>query len=245
MPNLDSRRMNISTKITTAKYFVWDTDKTVHGPVEFTALVAWVKNGRVVASTWVFACVGGIWERAEKLPELRSFFQVRRLNVAGHASPIHSAPAIELGTLRRNRLLSYLTDEQLERFAQFVVVERFPQAAVIVKQGDHSKAMYLILEGELSVQLLFADQQTELATLGAGDFFGDFALFDHGPRSADVVANQSCLLLKISADAFQELSRVAPDLATPFLRAIGSTLTTRIRAGNKHQGEAVLMTQVL
>ena len=233
--------MNMSTAISTAKYFLWDTDKTAHGPVEFQTLVAWVKSGRVVARTWVFTCIGGVWERAEKLPGLRAFFLVRRLNGTPGAGAVQAMPAIKLSTLRRNRLLAYLTDEQLERFAQFVVVERFSQAAVIVKQGDRSQAMYLILEGELSVHLLFAEQQTELATLDVGDFFGDFALFNKGPRSADVVANQSCLLLKISADAFQQLSHDAPDLATPFLRAIGSTLTARIRNGNKHQGEAALM----
>jgi CRP-like cAMP-binding protein len=134
---------------------------------------------------------------------------------------------------------------QLERFSQFVVVERLPQAAVVIKQGDRSNAMYLIIEGELSVHMNVGDHETELAVLIAGDFFGDFALFDHGPRSADVVANKSCLLLKLSADSFQQLCREAPDLAMPFLRAIGKTLTARIRAGNKHHGEAVMMSQVL
>jgi hypothetical protein len=39
-------------------------------------------------------------------------------------------------------------------------------------------------------------------------------------------------LLKISAAAFQRLSKEVPDLATPFLLAMGKTLTARIRAGN-------------
>jgi hypothetical protein len=47
------------------------------------------------------------------------------------------------------------------------------------------------------------------------------------------VANNSCILLKISAAAFQKLSKEAPELATPFLLAVGRTLTGRIRADNK------------
>lgn len=146
---------------------------------------------------------------------------------------------IDTRALRRIRLLSYLTDEQLERFAGYVEAERLPQGSVIVKQGDRGTAMYVILEGEVSVRLNLGGEQTELATLAAGDFFGDFSLFDRGPRAADVVANCSCLLLKISVDHFERLSQEAPDLATPFLRVIGKTLTARIRMGNKHQGEAV------
>jgi hypothetical protein len=235
----------MNATISTANYIVWDTDKTAHGPVELATLISWVRGGRVVAGTWVFASKGGIWERAANLPELQWLFQVHRPNLGAHADPLHAVPGIDASALRRNRLLSHFTDEQLERFTQFVVAERLPQAAVVVKQGDRSNAMYLILEGELSVHLNLGDQETELAILGAGDFFGDFALFDNGRRSADVVANRSCLLLKLSADAFQQLSREAPDLAMPFLRAIGKTLTARIRAGNKHHGEAVMMAQAL
>jgi CRP-like cAMP-binding protein len=125
------------------------------------------------------------------------------------------------------------------------VPEQFPQAAMVVKQGECGRAMYLIVEGELSVHLNLGGQETELATLGAGEFFGDFALFDHGPRSANVIANRTCHLWKISVEAFQQLSREVPDVALPFLRAIGKTQTARIRAGNKRQGETTLMARVL
>jgi len=235
--------MNATTA--TANFIVWDTDKTARGPMDLPVLVSWVQGGLVTAGTWIFVNQLGIWERAAKLPELQCFFHVRQLNLDADADQMQAIPGIDSGTLRRNRLLSHFTDEQLGRFARFVVAERLPQAAVVIKQGDRSNAMYLILEGEASVHLKVGDQETELAILGTGDFFGDFALFDHGPRSADVIANRSCLLLKLSADAFQQLSREAPDLAMPFLRAIGKTLAARIRAGNKHQGEAALMAQML
>jgi CRP-like cAMP-binding protein len=62
---------------------------------------------------------------------------------------------------------------------------------------------------------------------------------DHGPRSADVVANSDALLLKISSDAFNNLAKAAPEIATPFLLAIGRTLTARIRADNKRYGDSV------
>ena len=65
------------------------------------------------------------------------------------------------------------------------------------------------------------------------------------PRSADVVASAPSLRLRISATAFDEMSREAPDLTTPFLRALGQTLTVRIRASNKHHGESVMMANAL
>ena len=99
--------------------------------------------------------------------------------------------------------------------------------------------MYVVLQGDLRVRMKAGEVETCLATLGVGDFFGDISIFDHGPRSADVVADTGSVLLKISSAAFAGMAKAAPDLATPFLLAIGRTLTARIRAGNKHQAEAV------
>jgi CRP-like cAMP-binding protein len=172
------------------------------------------------------------------------FFQAWARLPTAQLEEVGAAGAIDVRALRGVKLLSCFSDEQLERFTQFVEVERTRPQTVIVKQGDCGNAMYVILEGEASVRLSVGGLETELATLGAGDFFGDFALFDHGPRSASVLSRTSCLLLKISVIAFERLSHDATDLATPFLRAIAKTLAARIRAANKHRGEVVKFAQL-
>jgi CRP-like cAMP-binding protein len=97
--------------------------------------------------------------------------------------------------------------------------------------------MYLIVEGELRARVMVGDRETILATFGPGDFFGDMALFDHGPRSADVIANSDSSLLRISSISFARLAKEAPALATPFLQATSRTLASRIRADNKRLGQ--------
>ena len=99
--------------------------------------------------------------------------------------------------------------------------------------------MFLILEGELRARLNIAGRETILATLGVGEFFGDLSIFDHGPRSADVVANRDSLLAKVSAEAVERLIKEAPETAAPIIFAMGRTLATRIRADNKRLGEAL------
>jgi CRP-like cAMP-binding protein len=143
------------------------------------------------------------------------------------------------GTLRRIKIFADFTDEQLERFVQFMEVLRVKQWTEIVKQGQHGDAMYLVIEGELRVRMMIGGKESILVTLGMGEFFGEISLFDHGPRSADVVANHDGLLLKISAEAFDRLLKEAPDLAAPFLFAMGKTLTARIRADNKRYRDSI------
>lgn len=221
-----------------ADFIVWGIDQTAYGPVELPTLVSWVRDERVTADTWVYAAKSSSWLKAGEVPELQMFFRSKK-HATSNGSAAESLRGLNPRALRRIKILAGMSDEQLDRFAPFLEAEKIPQWSVVVKQGDHGDSMYFILEGELRVRINVMGKETILATLSAGDFFGDISLFDHGPRSADVVANADSLVVKFSAKAFEELGRTAPDLATPFLMAMGRTLTARIRADNKRYGDSV------
>lgn len=214
-------------------FYIWGVDQSAYGPVELPTLISWIKDARVEADTWVFLERDVAWRRAGDIPELQMFFRKKS------AAPAVVPGGISAGALRRVKILASLTDPQLERLAQLMELQRIKQWTVIVKQGDPGDAMYLILEGELRARLMTGGKETTLSTLGPGDFFGDMSLFDQGPRSADVVANVDSTVLKITASAFENLAKEAPDLAAPFLMSTAKTLAARIRADNKRLGDSV------
>jgi len=222
----------MATQLDGAQFFIWGIDQSAYGPVELPTLVSWIKDERVLAETWIFLARDIAWRRAAEMPELQMFF---RRKAAGATAPA----GFQVGSLRRVKILAGLSDAQLERLAQLMELQRVAQWTVIVKQGEHGDAMYLILEGELRVRLIASGKETILSTLGPGEFFGDMALFDQGPRSADVVANVDSVVLKITANAFADLAKSAPDLAAPFLMATVKTLAARIRADNKRLRDSV------
>jgi hypothetical protein len=224
-------------------FVVWGIDQTPYGPVELPVLVAWVKDERVTADTWVFVETTGVWQKAGKLDELQMFFGGKPAPTEGDFGALTAPRGTDARILRRIKILAGFTDAQLQRFGEFLEVEKVPAFAVVVKQGEPGDAMYFILEGELRVRMDLLQKETTLATLGVGEFFGDIALFDRGPRSADVVANRDSLLARFTTAAFDGLAEAAPDLATPFLRAIGRTLTARIRADNKRYGDSVSLSR--
>jgi len=211
-------------------YFIWGIDDSSYGPVELPTLVNWIKDERVLADTWVYARRDSAWQRAADIAELKMFFGKKFTRPADGSS-------ITPGALRRIKILADLNDAQLSHLSDFMELQRIPQWATVVRQGDPGDAMYLILEGELRARVMIGDRETILSTLSAGDFFGDIALFDQGPRSADVIANAESVLLRISSVSFERLAKEAPALATPFLRATSRTLASRIRADNKKLGQ--------
>ena len=217
-------------------YKIWGVDGIIYGPVELPTLVNWVKDERVTASTWIYCDHNDSWQKAKQLQELQMFFRTK----SPTSMPSSDTSAnLKPGALRRVKILADMKDAQLERFAQFMEVLRVRQWTEVVKQGEAGDAMYLVLEGELRVRLMINGKETILAALGAGEFFGEMALFDHGFRSADVVANQDSVLLKISASSFEKVFNLAPELAAPFLFSISKTLAARIRADNKRFKDSV------
>jgi hypothetical protein len=229
-------------------YSIWGVDKVVYGPVDLPVLVNWVQEERVSADCWIHRHDTDTWQKAARLPELKMFFQDRP---AGRATALtlgaldDTALRPKPGALRRVRILAGLSDAQLERFVRYTELHPVRQWTEIVKQGSPEDGMFLVLEGEVRVRMMIAGKETVLATLGAGEFFGEVALLDHGPRSADVVANQDSMLLKVPAGAFQRLVNEAPDQAAPFLFAVCRTLISRIRADNKRYRDSIALVRTM
>ncbi|MBG87271.1 MAG: hypothetical protein CMO80_10270 [Verrucomicrobiales bacterium] len=220
-------------------YKIWAVDDVVYGPIDMPTLVSWIKDERVLDDTWIFDVAGDTWEKAAEMGELRTVFRGKDAK-AGIAQPHAPLVAgIKPGQLRRVKILGEMNDQEIGRFAQFMEVQKASQFHTVVKQGERGDAMFMLLEGEVRVRQMISGKETVLATLRAGEFFGDISLFDHGPRSADVVANEHSTVLKVSVDDFKRLTKEAPDLATPFLSAVCKTLVSRIRADNKRLRDSI------
>lgn len=217
-------------------YKIWGADDVVYGPVELPMLVEWVQDERVEANTWIYIEHQDTWQKAEKVPELAILFGRRSRYGQGPGQQREVTPlvaGIKPGMLRRVKILADMNEQQLGRFVQFMDVQQVPQFKEIVREKEPGDSMFLVLEGEVRVRRMVGGKEKIIATLGAGDFFGEMSLFDQAPRSADVVANKDCVLLKVSKEKFDKLVQEHADLATPFLAAIIRTLSGRIRADNK------------
>jgi hypothetical protein len=210
-------------------------DNVVYGPVELPTLVEWIKDQRVTPATWVYNEDEDAWRRARDRTELAPFLQPAP--VATHEINPEEPPiaGLQPALLRRVRVLSQFSHQELCRFMELSEVRLVLAAKELVKKGEPGDAMYLIVDGELRVRMMVDGKETVLTTLLPGDSFGEMTLFDHGPTPTDVVANIDSTVLKISAPAFQRLLQEAPELAAPFLLGMGKALTSRTRATNKRR----------
>ena len=122
-------------------------------------------------------------------------------------------------------LFGSLSRRHLKRVASLARTRRFAPGTSIVRKGDAGSAFFVLLDGEARV-VAPTGRPRRLRT---GDSFGEMALLDDSPRSADVVADGEVLAMTISRSAFGKLLRSEPTLAQELLR----TLAARLRAVEK------------
>jgi CRP-like cAMP-binding protein len=146
---------------------------------------------------------------------------------------------VTLKALQRIKLFAGLRADQLEAFARYLEPVKVPQFGNLVRKGQHGDAMYVVVEGELRALTIIEGKESILATMGAGDCFGEISLLDQGPRSADVVANRDSTLLKLSSAAFERLIREAPALAMPFVLALSREAVQRVRHATKRYEDSI------
>ena len=94
-------------------------------------------------------------------------------------------------------IFAELSRRDLGRLAKLMVARPVKAGEVIIKEGDQAAGFFVVSAGKLEVVRGEGANEQRLATYGAGDFFGEMALFEGFPRSATVRAidDSECLAM--------------------------------------------------
>ena len=90
-------------------------------------------------------------------------------------------------------LFARLTPNERRRLARGATVRVYPAGSAIIREGDTSMSLYVVVSGRVRVDV----QQSCVREIGPGGFFGEMGVIDDRPRSASVVALEptECALL--------------------------------------------------
>lgn len=108
-----------------------------------------------------------------------------------------------------------------------------PAGGFILKEGEESNDFYTIFSGSVKIVKSMKDSehtQKYLATLGAGDFFGEGALLSDKSRNASVLALENTVLLKLSQEKFEQLVLKDPQAAVGIILGIVRVLNARLQS---------------
>jgi CRP-like cAMP-binding protein len=117
----------------------------------------------------------------------------------------------------------------VQTLAEKMHIRQYLQDEWVFREGDQGAGAILVLEGQVKI---FANQ-TPLAVLQAGDFFGEIALAENGKRTADAVCTEAGRLVFFLKQDLEEWIEIEPRLGTVFLINLASTLAQRLHQANQ------------
>jgi CRP/FNR family cyclic AMP-dependent transcriptional regulator len=118
--------------------------------------------------------------------------------------------------LSRVPLFSGVKPKELKKLARQLSEQNFSEGHVIATEGQSGVGFFLIQTGNVTVS---RDGET-IRTLGPGEWFGEIALIDQGPRSATVTAATDLKCIGMSAWEFRPFVQNHPEVAWPLLEAL-------------------------
>lgn len=107
-------------------------------------------------------------------------------------------------------------------------IRQFAQGEVIFKQGDQGAGALLIIDGHVNV----STKETALASLTAGDFFGEIALAQTDQRTADATALEKTELVFFLKQDAEEWIAQQPKEGAQFLKNLSAVLALRLQKMN-------------
>jgi hypothetical protein len=128
--------------------------------------------------------------------------------------------------LKNIEIFSDLSINELAAVASVTAEAAFDEGEQVFQEGDRGDTLYLVLEGDVAViKESNLDKEIELDSIGAGDYFGEMALFGDDRRSATIRVKKASRFLTLNKQELQEIVREYPQIALHVCRV----LSIRIR----------------
>ncbi|MEJ2089808.1 MAG: Crp/Fnr family transcriptional regulator [Gammaproteobacteria bacterium] len=140
--------------------------------------------------------------------------------------------SIAPSTLARVESLRGLSTPVVEQLAERLRPQRYEKGATVVRYNDPSRDFYIIISGAVRVSLVGATGRAlTFEILPVGEMFGEVSAVDGAPRTADVVAEEECVIGRLTAQDFTTLTRASSEFAMVILHRLARLnrrLTSRL-----------------
>jgi CRP-like cAMP-binding protein len=156
-------------------------------------------------------------------------WQGEREHDEGHR--VHLPEQAKLDILREQGLSA----QELRLLAKYSQEQHFPPNAMVFAEGEQGDSLYIVVDGSIRISRMVPGMGEEcLSILDRGEVFGEMALIDEQPRSADARAHiHGSTVFSISRSLLEEVLSMDPDAAVQFLNLLCRLLCRRLRAMNE------------
>ncbi len=123
------------------------------------------------------------------------------------------------------------SEKEIKIVESRLVLENYMSGDVIIREGDRDRDLFMLARGMVSVKMQLQNNRRErrLNSITAGVTFGEIALLDNKPRSADVVTESDVTIYRLTYGKFLDLQQSEPNVANKLILNMALNLSTRLR----------------
>jgi len=148
-------------------------------------------------------------------------------NARSGGPPPGPPPRNPVAALQRVELFAGMDRRQTEQIARLLKERRFKKGEAVIVEGTGGAAFFIIDSGDAAV----SSKGVEVATLGPGNYFGEIALIDGGPRLATVTATTDLVCYGLTFWEFRPLVETNGTIGWKLLQALAKQLRSAASAG--------------
>jgi CRP-like cAMP-binding protein len=126
----------------------------------------------------------------------------------------------KLEILKRVPLLSALGRREIEEVGMLAEEIDVPSGKVLMREGDTGREFFVLVNGTVGIDR----GGRSIRTMESGDFFGEIALLDEGPRTATATTESDAKLLVLGHREFHSLMDRFPAIRTCVLEALAARI---------------------
>ena len=127
--------------------------------------------------------------------------------------------------LKNIEIFEQLAVNEMAAVASVTEEVSFPENHVVIQEGDAGNTLFMIIEGQVAVlKNQEGHRDIELDRMGAGDYFGEMALFEDIPRTATIRTLEPCRMLVLHKQEFKEMVREYPQIALDICKVLSGRI---------------------
>jgi len=141
-------------------------------------------------------------------------------------------------------------EKDLAEIASITQERRYEPGEIIIEENSAAETFFIIYKGKIEILKRFEDgEEVVLGVYSDGEFFGEMAILDEGPRSATARAVEATTLMQVSYRDFERVLGVVPQIAFAImkelsirLRQTGALLVWQLKRKNRELADASMHT---
>lgn len=135
--------------------------------------------------------------------------------------------------LNESSLGTHLQADEIDSILDFASTYEFSPGESVIEEHEIDQNLYLVIDGNVSVEVGSGEKHVYITTLGPGEIFGEAGLFSNTERTASIIAQDRVRLVQITRQGFLKSINKKPKAAVKFMFMIIFGMLSKLRGVNE------------